>query len=651
MSYYNIIIIDKDQKNLKILENNFIQAGFNVDKASTDVEALNLLKKRPFHIIISELSGPGIDGYRLLEKIQGDPSISNIPVVFLTVKSDTWNRIKSFKLGAKDYIVKPKHVKEIVSRVQMILNRLDRRNKEETLDRKKLAGRIENFSVSDLVKVFGIEKKTGILSIFNENGLAGQIFFNNGLITNAQTETLKAEEAIFKMMSWNKGRFSMLFCDVNVSDIMSTSNFGILLQGAKRMEQREELLKELPSLEAVVVTSSNFKKIIDQKELASDLKIFLKLFDGERQLKRVIDDSQEDEITTLKRILKLYKLGFLHILHDFSKAEPASNSIKQPVDHPEPLQPKDDAWFPEEATHPLFEPKSHSPGKAEIIEPNFSKSTYENDFAEQQQNSSSIFENDPFFDYKKDQKGFGSEEELILESGENDKELDFSTPQIPDKHPADALFELAPEKKTKTEVKTFYQAPQKQKQNPSQLEFERAQQQIKAKALFKKAKGAILVLGSNRKQFIECLATNGPVESKIGQDVSEIYYGTAVFKGGQALNFISFSQENEFTSLINYFKPTCLGYIFIIEAGHSVDHYTKYLVNILEEKLGLPHKIIIHGKDTSYNDVEKIKAEIGFSKNIKLCPEINETNAKKIIFSLFENYYKKKNYTHELENV
>ncbi len=642
MSYYNIIIVDKDPKNLKILENNFIQAGFNVDKATTDVEALNLVKKRSFHIIISELSGPGIDGYRLLEKIQGDQSISNIPVVFLTVKSDSWNRIKSFKLGAKDFIVKPKHVKEIVSRIRMVLNRLERRNKEETIEQKKITGRLETFSVSDLVKVFGIEKKTGILSIFNENGLTGQINFNDGLITNARTDTLKAEEAILKMMSWNKGRFSMLFCDVNVSDIMSTSNFGILLQGAKRMEKREELLSELPSLEAVVVTSSNFKKIVDQKELASDLKGFLTLFDGERPLKRIIDDSQEDEITTLKRILKLYKLGFLHILHDFSKTEPKGEIKDQ---HVEAQEQKAGDWFPDDESHPLIEPKSQQPDKPKVIEPNFSESTYENDFAVEQKQDS-IFKNDPFFDYKSDQKGFDAEEEVILEGGE--KKFDFSPSNIPDKHPADALFELAPQKR-KQETKP--QKPARQTQSRPRSQFDQAEQQIKSKALFKKAKGAILVLGSNRKNFIDCLANSKPVESMLDQNVADIYYGTAVFKGGQALNLISFSQENEFTSLINYFKPTCLGYIFILEAAKTVDPYTQYLVNILDEKLGLPHKIIIHGKNASYNHIEKIKARLGFSKNIKMCPEINQSNAKKIIFSLFENYYKKKKYSYELENA
>lgn len=85
------------------------------------------------------------------------------------------------------------------------------------------------------------------------------------------------------------------------------------------MEQREELLRKLPALETVLVTTQNFKKIIAKKELASDLEYFVRLFDGARSLGRIIDESKYDEITTLNRILKLYELGFLHSLRDYEQ--------------------------------------------------------------------------------------------------------------------------------------------------------------------------------------------------------------------------------------------------------------------------------------------------------------------------------------------
>ena len=313
----SILLVDKEPKNLVILENNFIEANFLVDKVTSDYEALKILTSKSYDIILSEVSGPSIDGFHILEQLQRDSTKADIPVVFLTQKSDIWNKVKSFKLGAKDYIVKPVHVREIVARVNMLVRRLEKQGAEETLAKKKFAGRIEDFCLSDLIETFGVERKTGILTLVNSNGTAGKIYFKKGSVINAEQSGVKGEDAIFKMMAWNKGRFSMLFTSVEEDDAIMISNMGLLLEGAKRMEQRDELLKHIPSLDAVVVTTSNFKKILDQKSLSQDLAEFLKLFDGERTITRIIDDSDEDELTILSRIAKLSNLGFLYVLRDF----------------------------------------------------------------------------------------------------------------------------------------------------------------------------------------------------------------------------------------------------------------------------------------------------------------------------------------------
>jgi DNA-binding response OmpR family regulator len=318
MKQRNILIVDKEPKNLNILENNFSEANFIVDKATSDYEAIKNLSTKDYDIILSEVTGPSIDGFFILEHLQRDSTKSDIPVVFLTQKSDIWNRVKSFKLGAKDYIVKPMHVKEIVARVNMLLKRVEKLTLQETLAKKKFSGRLEDFNLSDLIETFSIEKKTGILTLVSENGISGRVFFKNGTVINADIKEMSSQAAVFKMISWNKGRFSMLFTDVDVNDTIMISNLGLLLEGAKRMEQRDELLSHIPSLDAVVVTTSNFKKILEKKSLSQDLKEFLELFDGERTIGRVIDESTEDELTILGRIAKLSNLGFLHVLRDFT---------------------------------------------------------------------------------------------------------------------------------------------------------------------------------------------------------------------------------------------------------------------------------------------------------------------------------------------
>jgi len=322
MNERSILIVDSDQKNLKVLDTSFSEASFVTAIANSDNEALSILETDSFYIVLCDLSAPSIDGYKLLKEIQRSPVRDGCHVVFTSTKSDIWNRVKSIKLGAKDFIVKPVHAAEVVARVNMLICRLQRNEENVAVENSQFSGRLEDLAVMDLVEIFGAEKKTGVLTVHNENGHSGQVICYQGQVISANMQSLRSEEAIYKMMHWNRGRFSMSFTDVPFYDEFTISNMGLLLQGAKRMDLRNELLKQLPSLDAIVITTSNFKKITSQKEMNAELHEFLKLFDGERTLGRIIDDSHENEIVTLKRIVKLYKLGFLYVLRNFSKGSP-----------------------------------------------------------------------------------------------------------------------------------------------------------------------------------------------------------------------------------------------------------------------------------------------------------------------------------------
>lgn len=322
MNERSILIVDSDQKNLKVLDATFAEASYVTATAKSDNEALQILAQDVFNVVLSDLNAPSIDGYQLLKEIQRDPSKGGCNVIFTSIKSDIWNRVKSLKLGAKDFIVKPVHASEVLARINMIIRRIERNEQGLASPNSQFSGRLEDLAIIDLIELFGAEKKTGILTIHNENGHSGQIICNRGQVISANTRALRSEEAIYKMMHWNRGRFSMLFTDVLLDDEFTLSNMGLLLQGAKRMDIRSELLKQLPSLDAIVITTSNFKKITSQKDMNSELKEFLTLFDGERTLGRIVDDSHENEVVTLKRMVKLYKLGFLYVLRNFSKDSP-----------------------------------------------------------------------------------------------------------------------------------------------------------------------------------------------------------------------------------------------------------------------------------------------------------------------------------------
>ncbi|MBN2413298.1 response regulator [candidate division KSB1 bacterium] len=604
MNRRSILIIDKDPNNQKVLQNNFIESGYEVDVAADNSEALKLLQLKPFDAVLSELAAPGIDGFNLLENTQKASLNVNIPVVFLTQKNDIWNRVKSLKLGAKDYIVKPIHVKELIARLNMLLSRIERKSTEENIIKKKFAGKLKDISLFDLIKVFGLEKKTGVLSLINENGFSGQIFFENGNIINAGTLAFKGVDAVYKMMTWDRGRFSMHFCDIDVIDEIKVSNLAILLQGAMRMEKREEILKQLPSLDTVLTTTSNFKKITSKQDLASNLQYFLELFDGKRTLKQIINDSQEDEITTLKRILQLNQLGFLTIVKEKSAHVPAARE--------------------EEIESSEYEDSADSLFKNIINETD----------SESINVKISNFYQEPV---KKVEKVIPDQKSKADET-KHETQKPASAP-VRQAHITPKTQTWAAQKKITTgQLKTVESS-----------KVETLTEKKQPVSPHQKAKGTILILGTDnsvRKNIVENLIVGRAIESRVDlPNVSEIYFGTARFKGEQYLNITTFSMEKEFTPLLEYFAPSTLGYILLIDIKNANWNYFQYLLNVLRGKLSVPSVIVISNKTSDSNEpsIDDIRSKLLLKNNQKIvfCSNFDKPNSKKLIFSLFKNYFKK----------
>ena len=138
-----ILAIDGDPKNQQILKESLESAKFNVLTSASGDEAWSQIQDNKPDIIVSELDLPGIDGFELLDRIQGNPTSSSTPIVFLTNRRNLEDRMRSLRSGVKDYMIKPLHVKEVIARLQMILRRNEQNGNDESDVSRKVMGRLE----------------------------------------------------------------------------------------------------------------------------------------------------------------------------------------------------------------------------------------------------------------------------------------------------------------------------------------------------------------------------------------------------------------------------------------------------------------------------------------------------------------------------
>jgi len=118
-----VLIVDDVPNNLNFLSTALDQAGFSALVALDGQMALEQLRLIRPHVILLDAVMPGMDGFELCRRIQADPAIRDIPVIFMTALDDTEHVIEGFGTGAVDYVVKPVRPAEVIARIHAHLRR------------------------------------------------------------------------------------------------------------------------------------------------------------------------------------------------------------------------------------------------------------------------------------------------------------------------------------------------------------------------------------------------------------------------------------------------------------------------------------------------------------------------------------------------
>lgn len=120
MSMLKILLVD-DDPNIRQLVNLYLQKeGFEVTMADRGDEALRLFKASPPNLMLLDIMLPGMDGWQVCREVR---KISNIPIIMLTAKDETFDKVLGLELGADDYVVKPFEMKELVARIKAVSRR------------------------------------------------------------------------------------------------------------------------------------------------------------------------------------------------------------------------------------------------------------------------------------------------------------------------------------------------------------------------------------------------------------------------------------------------------------------------------------------------------------------------------------------------
>ena len=148
-----ILLVDNRAENLHFLSEVFAGKGYNLVRAISGQLAVNAAFASPPNLILLDILMPEIDGYQVCERLKASEKTRDIPIIFTSVKSGVFDKVKALKLGAADYLTKPLQAEEILVRVenQLTIQKLQKQIKEqnaqlqkEIQERRKITLQLDN---------------------------------------------------------------------------------------------------------------------------------------------------------------------------------------------------------------------------------------------------------------------------------------------------------------------------------------------------------------------------------------------------------------------------------------------------------------------------------------------------------------------------
>jgi len=662
-----VLVADGDAKNLQILKENLEASGFVVVTASNGNKAWEEIQQSPPQLVLTEVNLPGLTGFQLLERLQADPNTKSIPLIFLTNQRDIQQRVRGFEMGAKDYLVKPLHVKEVVAHIRMVLRRLERRKNEQLDAYMRFSGRFDQLNLADLIEIFGVERKTGVLTLSNGRK-TGHVYFRDGAVVNASLGEIKQEPAIYQMLTWNRGYFTMIFKDIDVPDEISVSNLGLLLHGIKRLEIREQLLSQLSSPRTAFTITPTFRMLIQKRRVNGEIANFVKLFDGKREVDQIIEDSGLDDLVALKRIVRLYHQGFI---------KPTIPPEAKPLPHQRPAL----TSSPGESVGPVPQPQPSAP----FEEPSFTDDIELDSkpipkFKEIEQEIKPILERIeqekravfvPPADTMEDQRAaeppktvepteVESAKEIGPSDRESDEEIDLSEETFVDeeliaqysisareerpKAPsevarAEVLAEQPPSPEPPSEPVAAAPEPEARVMPSLTDRTKDRDTEPEKKSVAEETKNHIVVISMDddcKDALMDILTQDHFSSTKIAAlNDMQLDVGKIRFDGFTSYHLIAVQVDKPFHVFLESVKPKLCGLLFAVDCSRPETwEYSSYLIHSLSARYKLPYVIAVmnfHEQNTVTMDVIRYQLRLDETAPLIAWDEVDKSSIRRIL--------------------
>lgn len=303
-----VLVVDADASERSVLDLALKRAGFepySVESAVEGERLLNFGRLNP-DLVVCATRLNGDDGFSFVAQLRGQPQTARVPVVLLAQPGEDEGDELARVVGADRVLRTPIHVRDVVTLGQILLTP----SAEAT--------RVLDGGVVPVAHALRAMLSTGRIGTFEMEGGRAHIAFRAGKVIDAHLDGRHGEEALARALALTAGPYRLVERSFSFDPTFTFSLKDLVQRVMPRLARWESLL--LRSVPLGARLSVDFQALAKAlPELPDGVNAIVRLFDGQRDVRRVLLDSELDEVTTLEVATRLYSLGV--VLPDDSGAE------------------------------------------------------------------------------------------------------------------------------------------------------------------------------------------------------------------------------------------------------------------------------------------------------------------------------------------
>jgi len=237
-----LLLVTRFPAELEELQFDLIQVGYEVLRASNTSGALRMIELHSFDLIISQLQLASENAIDLCWYIRNISKQPLIPFVILSKTTDKEIELNAYRAGADIFLTAPISFRTLLIRIETFLIRIKRIRYHFSKNSDSLYGILRSIRLIDLIQLFHMNQKTGALWLSREFE-RGLLFFKEGNLIYAKSNTREGPAAVFEMANWQEGFFNFVDQTEQPGENVTLSTMELVLQiGTREDEDMANLL-------------------------------------------------------------------------------------------------------------------------------------------------------------------------------------------------------------------------------------------------------------------------------------------------------------------------------------------------------------------------------------------------------------------------